>query len=156
MQRPYAFKLRDVLILLVTLVALVIIFQKILIRNDLRMPPVDFAVHVVAEQKGQYLLDNILPGDHVYQRGASVPFGKIVEVVPQTANIITADDYGGMHLMPVSGLYDIHITIDTTGFVSVSGSPIVDRTFFHLNMYLPLFTERADFPVRVIGIDIKS
>lgn len=156
MERPYRFKIKDAVFVLVVLAILVVLYQKWAIRNDLKMPSTDIVLQVVAEQKPEYLMQNILPGDHVYQRGASVPFGKIVGVEPRTANILVADDYGQMHLQPVEGLYDIYITIDTTGFVSLAGSPIIDRTFFHLNMYLPLFTERADFFTRVIGIDIKS
>lgn len=156
MATPYRFKARDVVILLIALAVITIIFSKVLILGKLEMPQRSFTLTIVSEQEPAYMADSILPGDYVYQRGASEPFGKITHVEPQTSMMLIADDYGQMHYKPVDGLYDIYITIDTSGFLSLNGSPIIDRTFFYVNMYLPVFTERANFATRVIEIESHS
>jgi hypothetical protein len=153
MARPYRFKARDVLVLLIALAFMTILVNKVMILSKLEMPQQGFTLKIAAEQKPAYLADSIQPGDYVYQRGASEPFGKIVAVETAESMMLVADDYGQMHYKPVDGLYDIFMTVDTSGFVSLNGSPIIDRTFFYVNMYLPLFTERADFATRVIEIE---
>lgn len=153
MARPYRFKARDVLVLLIALAFMTILVNKVMILSKLEMPQQGFTLKIAAEQMPAYLADSIQPGDYVYQRGASEPFGKIVAVETAESMMLVADDYGQMHDKPVDGLYDIFMTVDTSGFVSLNGSPIIDRTFFYVNMYLPLFTERADFATRVIEIE---
>jgi len=151
-QGSYQFRVKDVLILALLILLVYILAQKVVLREQLKMPMQDMEVYIVAEGLPKPFENDIVIGDHIYQKGAMFPFGKIVEKEVKPAKRVLADANGQYKTVYLNEQSDVGIKIVAPGFVSLAGSPIIDNTFFYSNQYLPVFTEHAQFTSRVINI----
>ncbi|RKD23828.1 hypothetical protein BEP19_05205 [Ammoniphilus oxalaticus] len=151
-QQAVRFTFKDLIFLISLLVVAYIVSQKVILREQLKMPTENMRVHIIAEGVRQPLAEDILIGDAVYQKGAMFPFGRIVDKEVRPARKVIADEHGQHQIVYAEQENDVALTISAPGFVSLAGSPIIDNTFFYSNQYLPIITEHAMFTSRVIQI----
>jgi hypothetical protein len=153
-QRSFSFTFKDVLITLLLLVAAFIIALKASMAEKLVMPHKEMTVTIAIEGQLPSFHESIRPGDKIFQKGALAPFGKVVAVRAEPAKEYVSDARTGkMYLRPFTGEEDVYVTIKSSGFISLNGSPIIDNTFFYPNLYLPAKTDRAVFASRVISVE---
>ena len=151
-QRSFQFGVKDILVLLLLVLIAYILVQKVLLRDQLKMPIQNMEVYIVAEGLPKPFENDIVIGDQIFQKGAMFPFGKIVEKDVKPAKRVIADADGQYKTVYLNEQNDVGIKIIAPGFVSLAGSPIIDNTFFYSNQYLPVFTDHATFTSRVIQV----
>ncbi|GEN35207.1 MULTISPECIES: DUF4330 family protein [Aneurinibacillus] len=153
-QRSFSFTLKDALITLLLIGAAFIIALKASMAGKLVMPHKEMTVTVAIEGQLPSFHKSIRPGDKIFQKGALQPFGEVTAVKAVPAKKYLPDTTTGKYrLASFKGEEDVYLTIKSSGFISLHGSPIIDNTFFHPNLYLPAKTDRAVFASRVISVE---
>ena len=151
--RAFSFTVKDAFITVLIVLAGCVIVLKAGMVDRLVMPQKDMTVTMVIEGQLPAFHKAIQAGDKVYQKGALNPFGTVVSVEAKPAKIYVADAKGNYHLEAFKDQEDVYLTVRSSGFLSLSGAPIIDDTFFYSNQYLPAHTERATFASRVINVE---
>lgn len=156
-QRSFSFTLKDALITLLLIGAVIIIALKASMTGKLVMPHKEMTVTIAIEGQLPSFHKSIHPGDKIFQKGTmgvTPPFGKVIDVKAVPAKKYLPDATTGSYkLQHFKGEEDVYLTIKATGFVSLDGSPIIDNTFFYPNLYLPARTDGAIFASRVISVE---
>ncbi|MFT9848908.1 DUF4330 family protein [Aneurinibacillus sp. REN35] len=154
-QRSFSFTLKDALITLLLIGAVIIIALKASTAGKLVMPSKEMTVTIAIEGQRPPFSESIRPGDHIsFQKGTFTPFGTVTAVKAVPAKKYLPDATTGKYKLEYfKGEEDVYVTIKASGFISANGSPIIDNTFFHPNLYLPAKTDRAIFASRVISVE---
>jgi hypothetical protein len=152
-QRAFSFTLKDVLITLLLIGVICVIALKFSMPGKLAMPEKELTVVLRIEEQLPSFHKAIKPGDKVFQKGSLEPFGTVVKVEAKPAQHYVPDANGNYYLREFNDQEDVYLTIKSSGFLSLSGSPIIDNTFFHANLYLPAHTDQAVFASRVISVE---
>ncbi|BAU26923.1 uncharacterized protein DUF4330 [Aneurinibacillus soli] len=151
--RAFSFTAKDAFITVLLVLAGIIIILKAGMASKLVMPPENLTVTMVIEAQLPNFHKSIRAGDKIYQKGALSPFGTVVSVEAKPAKIYTADAKGHYYLREFPEQEDVYVTVRSPGFLSLSGAPIIDDTFFYANQYMPAHTERATFASRILDVE---
>lgn len=151
-KRSFRFAPLDVLIIVFVFLFIFVVSQKLLLNQGLYMPEQKISLTIVLENQRDFMGNAISVGDSVYQKGASQPFGIIKNIEIKPAETVVVDSNGNTFLREVPEHLDTFIMIESLGFISKAGSPIIDNSFFHLNQYLPVHTNKVKFATRVVEI----
>lgn len=146
------FTLLDGLVIIILLLIIVVVVKKITLNQYLQMPEQKIVLTFSLENERDFVGDSLSIGDPVFQKGALEPFGTILQVETRPAEEVVTDSNGAMFLGEVPDRFDTFITVETTGFVSRYGGSVIDNSFFYLNQYLSVRTNKVNFAVRVIEV----
>lgn len=157
-KRTWKFTLRDALIVALLLIVGILFIQKLSIARELDRPYSTFEIVLRSEVKEAFLLDKIQVGDQVYQKGSQSVFGTVTAVTSEPGTMDNKDIVNGVYIaeQTTPGYYNIVITIESTAFSSLNGTPIIDNNFITLNQYLVINTNRIFLPTRVMSIVTKG
>lgn len=157
-KRSWKFTFRDVLIVLILIAVAILFVQKLSVARSLDRPEANFEIVLRVEVKEDYLLDHVKVGDKVYQKGSSAVFGVVSSVVNEPARADGIDMVNGQYTIdePVPNNHNLLVTIESKGFPSLNGTPIIDNNMITLNQYLVINTSRVFLPTRVMSIVNKG
>ncbi len=154
----WRFTFRDVVIVLILVLVAILFVQKLGVARTLDRPDNTFEIVLRLEVKESYMLDKIEVGDKVYQKGSSAVFGVVTAVTHEPARADGMDIIHGQFTLDevVPNHYNVLITINSVGFSSLDGTPVIDNNMITLNQYLVINTSRVYLPTRVMSIVNKG
>lgn len=157
MKKTWRWTWKDTLLVMFILLCTFVFVQKWAVSEELDIADTTFEITFRGENQHSFMLQNIQPGDRVYQKGSSVVFGNVVEVEAKPAKKRTFNERtGSLYMDEYPSRYHIVLTVEAEGFRSPHGSTVIDNNNIELNQYFVVETDRTRMPTRVISIENKG